>query len=543
MKAILIKILSVSVSCSLVLAEIPLVEVTEVCNLDSSTSFGYTGDSTGKRIYTKEEYVYKCEKTTIEKGECINTSDTRESFDFNKLNRPSVVWEKTDFQGSMGAVVASADAYDKLSNLWGGWHGICRYGADDGNWDWLSDPYVLAGYAMAGAGAYFQAAASSAQVASTAAGAASTTTTAAATAAETAAAVAQAAAETARLVKYAVCAAEAGINVAQMVEEYESDGVPCDPIDEFCNEDDGVGDEQIYTLPEQKYYDMIAASPEAVDQIQILDGVGTGVLKVKMVAPTQTDAVDMSAMEDEMQAMKELRLKLNGAMAAIQLAGCLFSNQGSSTSETGADGEEADVFSVKNVTTMTIGVIFPLAGIGVSVLFNVYDSLQTIDTCEDEDDAKAKGTRHISTMNAKKYDMCHFTHQEESGDSLTMDEKTIKYYCCYDNKITRILVEQVKAQFLQDWQHCTGITIAELQNVSFTSCDPQKIDNGIDGAKLDAFATHAQRVQAVQYQDKCIDTRGFMAAMMEKFGTDDMLVDESMFDSILNDMKIDQANN
>lgn len=142
----------------------------------------------------------------------------------------------------------------------------------------------------------------------------------------------------------------------------------------------------------------------------------------------------------------------------------------------------------------------------------------------------------------KKYDMCHFTHKEEKGDSLTMDEKTFKHYCCYDNKITRILVEQVKAQFLQDWQHCTGITIAELQNVSFASCDPAKIDSGTDGTKLDAFATHAQRVQAVQYQDKCIDTRGFMAAMMEKFGTDDMLVDESMFDSILNDMKIDTIN-
>jgi len=192
----------------------------ETCRLVSSQPFGYTGDVSGKRVYTKEEYTYECTNTTTKTGSCKTWKEEYQDYNVSGLKN-DVYYQSENFQGSIGEVLAVAQAYDKINGLWSGWHGLCQDGSDDGNWDWMSDPYVLAGFALSAVGGM------------SAAGGADTVSQTASQAAATAAT--EAAKEMAR---YAVCAARAGLDVGKMVEEYQDDGEPCDEVDEICSGED-----------------------------------------------------------------------------------------------------------------------------------------------------------------------------------------------------------------------------------------------------------------------------------------------------------------
>ena len=134
--------------------------------------------------------------------------------------------------------------------------------------------------------------------------------------------------------------------------------------------------------------------------------------------------------------------------------------------------------------------------------------------------------------------MCHFIESKTSGSSLSMNKRTKYRYCCYDDKITRILVEQSKAQLGKDWQHCTDITLKELQFLKFDACDTTALDNsGKDGTKMDAYVSQSERFNAYQYKNKCIDTREYISYMMETFGGEDMLLDTTDIEKTLEDLR------
>ena len=63
-------ILYLFIICSFGLAETNTTQ--EICTLESSQAFGYTGDVSGKRVHTKEEFTYLCKKTTIVRGNVRN---------------------------------------------------------------------------------------------------------------------------------------------------------------------------------------------------------------------------------------------------------------------------------------------------------------------------------------------------------------------------------------------------------------------------------------------------------------------------------------
>jgi len=503
----------------------------ETCVLESSQPLGYTGDSTGKRLYTQEEFTYLCTKTTSQKGECNNWETQTEVLDVSNLEPKKIYYETEDYSGSMGQMLAITQAYDKINGLWSGWHGLCMRGKDDGNWDWLSDPYVLGSYALTAISYNAMSASASATQSANIAGNAGM---------QSAAAQGQiAAAEYAKnqIVQYSVCAARAGMDVAKMVEEYEDDGEPCDPVDEFCDEASGEIDSEIFTLPESKLNDMLDNNPEFQKYIKILKGQGTGTVTVKVVNPGENiNNADMAAAREAAQKLKEFMLKVRAVLMAIQLANCISGASGGNASAGGA--EAADPTSAQNLAVMSVGMINPLVGMALDVAMNVYASLQDIDTCGNEDDAREKGTRHIATLQAKRLSQCHYIESITTGDSgLGLSKRTRHRYCCYDDKITRILVEQAKAQLAKDWQHCTDITLKELQYLKFTTCDPQALDNGVDGTKLGAYASQSERFSAYQYQNKCIDTREYISYFMEMFGGEDMLLDISDIEATLEDLK------
>ena len=529
------KFISLLLTTSIIHAETSYVQ--EICKLESSEAFGYTGDVSGKRVNTKEEFTYKCIKTFTEQGECKKWETTIEEMDFTNLKKGTVHFETEDYSGSMGAMLSITQAYDKINGLWSGWHGLCQTGMDDGNWDWMSDPYVLAGYAISAyAGSIGAEGNAAAEAANTSADAAVDVAMEQAVYHDAAnqaiqnAAVQQA---TANVVNMSICAVRAGIDVSKMIEEYEDDGEPCDNVDEFCDGGEGEIDSEVFTLPESKLNDLLNNNPDMADNIEIISGEGTGTVTVKVVNPgSQDNSASMAEAEAAAKKMKELMLKIRAALMTVQLAGCMLSNGNSASSQT------ADPTSTQNLTTMGIGMISPYAGIAVDVAFNTYASLQKINTCTSENDAKEKGKRHISTLKANRLGQCHFIEKKTSGSDWTMDKRSRYRYCCYDDKITRIMVEQSKAQLAKDWQHCTDISLRELQFLNFKACDPQALDaSGKDGTKMSAYASLSERFTSYQYVNKCIDTREYMNYMLETFAGEDMLIDTSDIEKTMEDLK------
>jgi len=496
----------------------------ETCTLISSQPFGYTGDVSGKRVYTKEEYTYECTETTTKIGSCKTWKEEYQDYNVSGLKN-DVYYQSENFQGGIGEVLAVAQAYDKINGLWSGWHGLCQDGSDDGNWDWMSDPYVLAGFALSAVGGM------------SAAGAADTVSQTASQAAATAAN--EAAKEIAR---YAVCAARAGLDVGKMVEEYQDDGEPCDEVDEICSGEDAADDEtNIFTIAEDEYTQMVNNNPDIVDNMVIIDGIGTGVLTLKVIA-NDVDKTGMDSSEAQAAAKeaKEKALKIKAAMTTLQLAACMMGS-GSRDSGSGASSSSSDassLLSAKNLTGMVLGAINPLLGLAFSIGSQMYDSLaSSIDTCNDLDDAKEKGSRHEATYHAKKYGMCHLIEVIEEGDKAWNTYQRRFRYCCYDDKTTRIIVEESKAQFAKDWEHCTDITLKELEVISFSACDPDELDAGVNGVNLPSDATLSERMGAYQFTHKCIDTREYVDVLLEKFGGEDMLIDSSDAERILEEMK------
>lgn len=515
--------------------------VVETCRISSSQAFGFAGDVSGKRISTKETFYYDCSKTTTEQGACKDNVVTTEAFDTGKIKQVSAYYETEDFSGSMGGLMSIAQAYDKINNLWGGWRGFCQTGKPNGNFDWLSDPYFLAGAALSAVGAGAAAKASSAATAANTAGQAanSTATSVETLAAQNAAQAAQVAYQTSKIVNYAICAANAGIETAKIVKNYNSEEPGCNPVDEMCDEeDDGTKDSQIYTLPEEKYNDFITASPDAISYMKIISGQGTGVVKVKISAAPADGTAGVSSAK--MEEIKMLIVKIQGAMMTLSLATCLssvaLSSSGGGTTG-GSASSEAELLSTKNITTTTLGAINPLLGLTSTVVFNTVEGLQDIDTCRNKSDADEKGSRHAATFEAQKNDLCHFVSEKTTGKA-PIDNRKYYSYCCYDHTITKTLVEQVKAQLLHDWKNCTGITFKELANVSFEPCDAAALDAAVDGTKLSATATMTERQQAYQFTHRCIDIREYMAYMKTTFGGDDVLIDDVSLRESLNQMKV-----
>lgn len=492
----------------------------ETCKLVSSQPFGYTGDVSGKRVYTKEEFTFECTDTKTKIGTCKTWKEEYQDYNVSGLKN-DIYYQSENFQGSIGEVLAVTQAYDKINGLWSGWHGLCMDGADDGNWDWASDPYVLAGFALSGIGASATAGVGNGAIGS----------------------VAQYSSETVKqTVRYAVCAARAGLDAGKMIEEYEDDGEPCDEVDEICGGEDSADDDtNIFTIPEDEYNQMVNNNPDIVDNMVIIDGIGTGVLTLKVVAGTyDTTGMDSEEAQKAAKKAKEKALKIKAAMTTIQLIACMASDGtvDSGSGSSSASDDSSSLLSTKSLALMALGTINPLLGLAAQVITKLYDSFTShIDTCKNEDDAKAKGSRHLATYNSIPYGLCHKIEVVEEGDKTWGTYQRRHRFCCYDDKTTRIIVEQAKAQFAKDWTHCTDITLKELEVISFSACDPDELDVGVDGTKLPSDATLSQRMGAYQFTHKCIDTREYISVLLQKFGGEDMLIDSSDAERIIEEMK------
>jgi len=440
---------------------------TTECELVSSEEYMRVGDVDSKEIYTRIDYLYDCNTTIIKKGPC-EIWDTQHE-EYNASYRHDVTFKSDDFNGSVDQLFNLVSAFNGVQYIWGGWKGICTDGTVT-DFSWAEDPLYWASLALQAAGGVLPA-------------------------------------ETSEMVQYGMCAAQAAMGAADALMEYNDDSeVPCDPIDEFCGENDSDSPDNVISMDQQSWEDALAGNPELADYTEIVSS-ENGIVTVRF---SPQDTADMSAMDkDEAdKKAKEMMLTFKAISVGVNAAVCMGSTAlGQGSAPTSSVDTGGSLTSGASILTTAVGAINPIAGAILTVAIDLATSFNNIDTCNDKEEAEEQGSRHLKTFTHKAYDMCHRIRIEKDIESSFFTDYDNHHFCCYPDVIARTLTEQIKSQLARSWAHCTDITFTDLEKVDFRSCtDAERADpSAVNGVTIKWDATGEERKNAFQYQHKCID--------------------------------------
>lgn len=525
--------------------------INEVCSVSGEIDYFPIGDERGTSVLTKKEINRDCNLTIETQGACKKWETKNTTFEL----RPSDydTYRSENHESALGSIMAIMGAYNQLEHLWSGWHGYCETGTKT-DFSWASDPMFWASLAMSTMMSgmekgQFLADTEMAQSynAFSASAGSGFNSMAAGTGMKVGA-------------NFGKCLVASGVDMAANMYNYfggDSGDGDCDPIDEFCGGSGSLSNTQesdIMTLDQQQYDDLIAQHPEAADQIVILDE-ENGILSVRFKQPSETEgseAMNQEEMKKLQQKIKDTQFLISTAVVTMKMAACVGTGgKTGTTSNQDTQSGDPSRFSTKDGISMALNAI-PAQYLGpygalikaaLAIVLEFATSFKSVDTCNDEEDASAAGTRHKKTQESLPYNLCKLTstscaEKDFFGSGCGLDAYD---YCCYDQLLTRILVEQLKAQLGRDWKHCTGVSLRDLNYVSFRQCTDHDKTFGVDGAKatqnynVDGELTNPYNpTESFQYQRKCIDLTEFKDYLSTTFNQD---VDFSDFDNIFSDIK------
>ncbi|WP_152057180.1 hypothetical protein [Aliarcobacter butzleri] len=537
--------------------------VIEECVNIGNESFMPVSDERGNVILTKKEFNRDCVLKKEVQGACLKWEQINETFIIEADNYDA--YRSRNHEGSIGSILAIMGAYDQLEHLWSGWKGYCEKGTKT-NFDWANDPMFWAGMAMSAAMSQMGNGGNTAMenayknaykegmgviegnIAGMLAGLGAAT-----------------------LENSASCLLAGGFNMATDLLQYanatnaaNSDD-QCNPVDEFCGSTaEQTKESELMTIDKVQYNDLIASNPDFAKYIIILNE-ENGILTIRYTHPNEMEGAEMSNLA-ELQKMKEkmaqMQLVISSSITALKIGACVtgFSSPADQTIPTGINQDE-DRMTVKNGVKTGISMI-PAEKLGpygvaikmaLTIVANFLFSFDKVDTCENEDDAENAGKRHLKTYESKPHNLCYFVYDECvdncGGAFLGMAKELRGYnYCCYDQILTKVLVVQLKAQLGRDWSNCTGITLRDLNFVSFRQCSAQEMQNGLDGGKEGISKIGANKEgrpmppeqggydpkTTYQYKNKCINLTEFKDYLKAQIGDN---IDLSDFNSIFNDVK------
>jgi hypothetical protein len=184
-------------------------------------------------------------------------------------------------------------------------------------------------------------------------------------------------------------------------------------------------------------------------------------------------------------------------------------------------------------------------GAALKILVAVAMSYDSVDTCGDEDDAQEQGSRHEKTYYSLEQNLCRPI-WDECEDEFFWGSCALEgyHYCCYDQLLTKILVQQIKAELGRESTNCTGISLRDLNYISFRQCTASEMASGIDGAKaygkailpsshVDFDGPTYDPTAAFQYKHKCMDMTEFKEYLEAQMGED---LDMDTFTDYWNDL-------
>ena len=521
--------------------------VSQECNYSGETDFFPVGDQRGNTLLTKKEIHRDCNITISTQGACKKWEDKPTEFFLDPSDYNT--YKTNNYNGAMGSMLSSIGAYDQIGHLWSGWHGYCEKGTKT-DFSWANDPMFWASLVMS---TVMEGSQEGGFLSGTSGDFSSVTKATGSAWQSLGAKVGM------KLSKsFGTCLVSAGVDMSKNLYNYfkGDDAEGCDPVDEFCEEQNQATENDIMTIDQTQYDDMIADNPDYADYIEILDS-QDGILTIRFKPMNQMEGIEQKS-QDEMQKMREkmktLQFEISSAIVAVKMAACGFSGGATGGTPSVGNPGTGGKFSVKDGIGTAINAI-PAEWLGpygalikaaLSVVLEFATSFKHINTCNNEDDAKGAGSRHLKTYETLPYNLCQLTsttcaQKKFIGNGCGLDGF---HYCCYDQMLTKILVAQIKAQLGRDWAHCTGITLRDLNFVSFRQCTASDMQAGFDGTKVvlrynedgnlvsPAGWSDSKWLDSYQHKKKCIDLTEFKKYLEATFSQD---IDFSDFDRIFQD--------
>ena len=124
-------------------------------------------------------------------------------------------------------------------------------------------------------------------------------------------------------------------------------------------------------------------------------------------------------------------------------------------------------------------------GFAMTVVMDLANNVfASIDTCNDEKDAMQWSMKDFKTNKFQSKEQCHYVKSEcDKKVSFGFGKKCVRTrneYCCYDQIITKIFAEGIKAQTYPEnspdmWNSCNDITVDSLKDIVVRECKPGEI--------------------------------------------------------------------
>lgn len=543
------KILNILFVTTLLLAQINANDiVNKVCKESSATNYFPIGDERGHSVLTRKELHRDCNLTIKAQGACIKWEEKTTQFHLDTSDYNS--YKSNNNNGSLGNIMSAISAYDQIGHLWSGWKGYCENGTKY-DFSWAKDPKFWASLVMntvmegSQEGGFLEGSSigDSLNSASDAVGS------------SWVALGSKAGVQLSQ--EFGKCLIAAGVDLSKNMYNYFSpdEEKDCDPVDEFCNDPSLVEEEDsLMTIDRSQYEDMVAQNPKYAEYIVIEDE-QDGVMTIRFKRPNEMPDFDKKSQEEMQKAkdkMKKMQFMISSAITAGKMLACGLSGDASvniNNSDTGTRFSLKDGIGVaiNSLPADWLGPYGSLIKAALSVVLEFINSFKDIDTCKIEKDAKEAGTRHLKTYETLPYNLC-----QKTSDSCAQKEFLgggcglyAHHYCCYDQMLTKILVAQIKAQLGRDWAHCTGITLKDLNYVSFRQCTDDDMKSGFDGTKVvlkynedDELVSPAnwndsKWLDSFQHKAKCVDLREFKQYLVDQYSAE---IDFSDFDDIFGDL-------
>ena len=505
--------------------------VNKSCTIATEEQTFPMGDTSGKYVLTQEIKKRDCNLTMTVKGKCIKWKVTREDFriDPDSYN----TYQSNSNSDSMGQLIATIGAYSQLSDLWSGWKGYCIKGTKK-DFSWMSDPMFWATMAVSYGldAATYQSQIAAAQAGGTAGSSAAQAGSSAAQAGSSAAASSttaqigqqvnswsasisnglNSALGTSLKAGFGKCLIAYGMNMAQSIKNFmANDEIGCDPVDEFCgNGEDNKAEskEKLMTMDATKFNDLLTAHPEYKKYLKIIS-TENNIVTFRFKRPDEISEIgyaqNQEAMKKAMQKLKNIQFAVRTAVNTAALALC--AGTGGTVGGQANYDNGGKLLSVQNGLNVAVGFmpVDPATKLALRIAIQLAYSFKKVDSCDNRKDAVKEGARHERTEESLPYGLCHFV-ESDCADKLF--KKCILHayhYCCYDQVLSRVLIEQIKAQLGRDWVHCTGISLRDLQYVSFKQCSASDKKKGFDGAhqsgSYDPMGSYQFKARCIDYTD------------------------------------------
>jgi hypothetical protein len=553
MKFLLTNLLSILLICNPIFAEqlTSNDNVAVQCNITGESLFFPIGDERGNSVFTKKEIRRDCNLTIKIKGPCkewqnVDTNIQLKPSDYNS-------YRTKNYSESFGGVFSMISIYDQIGHFWSGWKGYCEKGWKT-DFSWASDPMFWSSLAFSaimegsGDGGFADGSILDTDNISKSVGSAWE-----GLGKEVGMDLSS---------NFGSCLVSGGFSVGATLYSHftsNSDDEECDPVDEFCEEKQEDSEQQgPFTISKESYQAFLEDNPEGAKYLEVLSE-KNNILSVYFKPMSMTEGFDKKSenqIKKAKEMMKELRLKIGLASAALSMATCAGAGSTSNSYISKSDGR----LSLRNGIGSIVGAIpadvlgpyGPLIKATLTVALQVFNSFKKINSCKDSDDASEAGSRHKKTQESIPYNLCIKTGQECKEEEFFGSNCGLwgYNYCCYDQTLTKVLVAQIKAQLGRDWAHCTGISLKDLQEyVKFKQCSETEKRDGFDGTKTYTIidedgdisykiegkkVSEIDRTQSFQYKHKCLDFTDIKEHIKKQVGEE---VDFSDFDDIFKDMQ------